>query len=298
MTRLTRRRFLTISAACAAAPALADTSAQWRGIALGAPASLRLEGLSETEAAPIFAAVERELDRLEEIFSLYRTTSQISRLNQTGVLTTPAPEMLNLLSLCTALHDASGGAFDPTVQPLWLALATGATRSEVDRARESIGWGQVSIGTDAIRLPRPGLSAITLNGIAQGAVTDRIADLLRSYGLRDVLVDMGEITALGRRGADAPWRVGLVGPDGTVAKRIRLQDRAVATSAPGGTLLQGDQGHILSPQGNNTACQAVSVSAPLAALADGLSTALCLTPETELTRVMSRFPEARVEMRI
>ena len=54
MTVLTRRRFLAISAACAALPACAGTFAQWRGIALGAPASLRLEGKTDAQAAPVF----------------------------------------------------------------------------------------------------------------------------------------------------------------------------------------------------------------------------------------------------
>lgn len=296
MTQLSRRRFLAISAACAAVPASAASSAaHWSGIALGAPASLRLEGLSDAQAAPIFAAVEAELNRLEEIFSLYRPTSQISHLNRTGLLQAPAPELLNLLSLCSAIHDASGGAFDPTVQPLWQALATGA---DVDRARRLIGWNRVYVGTDAIRLPDPGRSAITLNGIAQGAITDRIADLLRSYGLRDVLVDMGEVAALGQRATRDPWRIGLAGPDGSVIRRIRLQDRAVATSAPGGTMLRGEQGHILGPQGQRPTHQAISVSAPQAATADGLSTALCLIPEAEIPAVLARFGQARIEMMI
>ncbi|MEX0308386.1 MAG: FAD:protein FMN transferase [Ruegeria sp.] len=299
MTLLSRRRFLTISAACAALPAgTASAAAQWSGIALGAPASLRLEGLSNAEAAPIFAAVEAELNRLEDIFSLYRPTSQISRLNQSGILTAPAPELLNVLSLCSALHDASGGAFDPTVQPLWLALAKGASQNDIGRARQLVGWKEVSIGTDAIRLPHPGLSAITLNGIAQGAITDRIAALLRSFDLYNVLVDMGEVAALGRRNTGELWRIGLAGPDGTVAKQIMVQDRAIATSAPGGTKLRGNPGHILNPQGHSITHKAVSISAPQAVLADGLSTTLCLTPGNEVSTIVSQFPGAQVEMLI
>ncbi|SDX25902.1 thiamine biosynthesis lipoprotein [Ruegeria halocynthiae] len=299
MTLLTRRRFLTISAACAAVSArAAPASAQWAGIALGAPASLRLEGLSPTEAAPIFAAVEAELNRLEDVFSLYRPESEISRLNQTGILTSPDPELLNVLSLCSALHTASDGAFDPTVQPLWLALANGASQAEIDRVRHLIGWDEVSVDIDAIRLPHRGRSAITLNGIAQGAITDRIAALLRSFDLQDVLVDMGEIAALGRRNSGELWRIGLSGPDGTIAKRIRVQDRAVATSAPAGTILRGNQGHILNPQGKNPTHKAASVSAPQAALADGLSTALCLMPVSDATTMVSRFPGSQIEMLI
>lgn len=203
-----------------------------------------------------------------------------------------------MLSLCSALHDASGGAFDPTVQPLWLALANDASQAEIERARQAIGWNEVSVGTDAIRLPHPGRSAITLNGVAQGAITDRIAALLRSFDLRDVLVDMGEVAALGRRSTGELWRVGLAGSDGTVVKRIRVQDRAIATSAPEGTRLRGDQGHILSPQGHAPTYQAVSISAPQAALADGLSTALCLTPAGAIDKIISRFRNAQIEMLI
>ncbi len=298
MTLLTRRRFLAISAACAAVPAAAGNVAQWRGIALGAPASLRLEGSTDAQAAPIFAAVEAELNRLENIFSLYRTHSQISQLNRIGHLVTPAPELLEVLSLCSTLHDASGGVFDPTIQPMWLALASGAAGSQVERARQTIGWDKIHVSAGEIRLPHPGRSAITLNGIAQGAITDRISALMRSFDLRDVLVDMGEVAALGQRSNGEPWRVGLAKSDGAVAKRITLQDRAVATSAPEGTMLQGDQGHILNPKGLGAPYQAVSISASQAALADGLSTALCLTPRAKANALISRFPGARIEMSI
>ena len=208
MTRLSRRRFLSISAACAALPASAATAptARWRGTALGAAASLRLEGLTDAQAASIINAVEAEVTRLENIFSLYRPDSELSRLNRDGHLSAPAPELLSVLGLCTALHDASEGAFDPSIQPMWYALATGATTSEVQMARDAIGWHRVSIGTSAIRLPQPGVSALTLNGIAQGAITDRISTLLRSFDLRDVLVDMGEIAAMGQRADGQRWR--------------------------------------------------------------------------------------------
>ncbi len=299
MTSLSRRRFLTISAACAALPTVARAApvAQWHGTALGAPASLQLVGLNDRQAAPIIAALEAELDRLENIFSLYRPESQLIRLNRDGVLPTPAPELLQVLALCAALHDATGGAFDPTVQPLWMALATGAPEAEVERARALVGWQGVSASAEVIRLPHPGRSALTLNGIAQGAVTDRIAALLRAQGLTDVLVDMGEIAAIGGRADGSDWRVGLAGPEG-VTGHIQLRDRAVATSAPEATLLAGSYGHILGPQGQPVRHRAVSVSAPDAALADGLSTALCLLPADRIAPTLQRFPEARLEMLI
>ncbi|MGI9370473.1 MAG: FAD:protein FMN transferase [Ruegeria sp.] len=300
MTSFSRRRFLTISAACTLLPSGASATpvARWRGAALGAEASLRLEGMGQTQAAPVIAAVEAEVRRLENIFSLYRPNSDLSRLNRDGVLPNPAPELLDVLSLSGALNDATKGAFDPTIQPLWMAIATNAASAAIVRAQAAVGWKKVNIGADQIRLSEPGVSGITLNGIAQGAITDRVASLLKERGLRDVLVDLGEIAAIGQRGDGSEWRVGLTTSDGGIQQRITLRDRAVATSAPTGTMLNAKQGHILNPTGGSHENLAVSVSAPSAAVADGLSTALCLIEPERMAPVLARFPQTKLEMLI
>ncbi len=296
MTVLTRRRFLTISAACAAMPATAGTVAHWRGSALGAPASLRLEGMTNTDAAPIFAAVEAELDRLEAIFSLYRPESELNRLNASGLLRHPSSELLALLSLCAVLNDVSEGAFDPTIQPLWSALANGSGELELQTAHEAVGWQKVIVKRNEIQLPVPGIAAITLNGIAQGEITDRIAKLLRSFGLQNVLVNMGEIAGLGNRIDGAAWQVGLAGPNDVVLTSIELHNRAVATSVPGAMHLKDRAGHIFDPRSLLVFHDAVSVSAPTAAMADGLSTTLCMIPAEQIDLVLSRFPDASLEI--
>lgn len=297
MTVFTRRRFLSISAASAAMPALAATTpvATWRGRAMGAVVSMKLAGLSSEAAAPVFQAVEKELSRLENIFSLYRTQSQINRLNREGTLEAPAPELLQVLSLSDRLHAASNGAFDPTVQVLWMALAQGQTGSDLDRARSLVGWQGIHFDTTAVRLRESG-QALTLNGIAQGFITDRIAALLKAEGLRDVLLDMGEIAALGHA-ADGAWKVGIASPEGTVVQRLQMKDRALATSAPMGTPLSG-AGHILGPMGQKPKHELISVSASQAAVADGLSTALCLMETDAGQRLVSKFPDARIEVAI
>lgn len=297
MTALSRRRFLIISAACAATPAMASDT-HWRGTALGAAASLRLVGLTDAEAAPIIAAVEGEVTRLEDIFSLYRPQSQLSRLNRDGVLTAPAPELLKVLSLSSALHQASGGAFDPSIQPLWSALATRAGPGDLATARAAVGWERVSFDAASVRLPVPGQSALTLNGIAQGAITDRIAALLRGFGLRDVLVDMGEVAAMGTRGDGAPWKVGLAAPDQRVLKRVALRDRAVATSSSLGTRLGRGFGHIITLDGPANRDRTVSVSTPDAVVADGLSTAICAASDSQAAEIARHFPQARVELNV
>lgn len=307
MKLLTRRRFIAITAAVGLSGPAAGAAAttRWRGVALGARAEMHIAGLSEAKAAPVIDAVVSEISRLEEIFSLYRPNSAICRLNRDGRLAAPPAELLQLCSLASALHRASRGAFDPTIQPLWTylahAVATGAAPSlaEIDRTRSLVDWGAVHFDPERIAFARPGM-AITLNGVAQGFITDGIAARLRRFGLTDVLIDIGEIRAWGQAPNGGPWRVGITGPEGgELADRITLTDRALATSAPLGTIMDdaGEFGHILDPATGQTASQAsrVSVSAPLAAVADGLSTALCAMDPSRGAAAVAEFAGARIE---
>ncbi len=304
----TRRRFLSISAATMALTGQAFAKppvARWQGRALGAPASLQLVGLEAWDAAPLFAALQKEILRLERIFSLYRADSALSRLNRAGQLRAPPPDLLALLGTCGHLNAASEGAFDPTIQPVFVQQAIAAEEGRAlsdanfSAAIASVGWDGVRFDAQSVTLLRPG-AALTLNGIAQGYITDRIADLLRGEGYGDVMVDMGEIAARGTRADGGRWRAGIADPQGVLLKRLTLTDRALATSAPKGTVLDaaGRVGHIFDPQTGQEAgaCAITSVSSPGATLADGLSTALCVLPRARHRAFVARFPEARIEL--
>lgn len=294
---LSRRRFLVICAACAAFPAGAAPLHQWRGTAMGAAASIHL---AHPEAEAISARAMAEISRLEDILSLHRAGSALARLNRDGVLDAPPFELLEVLSLAGRVHAASGGLFDPTIQPLWQLYATAYAAglrpgaAEIAAARARTGWSGVAYDSAAVRLA-PG-RALTLNGIAQGYVADRVADLLRAEGLRDILINTGEHVAIGGAPTGGPWPVTLAG-----GGQIGLADRALATSAPLGTCFDqaGLVGHILNPATGlptPAAWRSISISARSAALADALSTAACLMPvRAGIARLVARFPSARIE---
>jgi FAD:protein FMN transferase len=115
---ITRRRLITISAAFALLPAVTRAAPQalkfWTGQALGARASIRID---HPDAEAVVSRVLAEINRLEGILSLYRTDSALARLNRQGFLTEPPFELLECLSIAGAVNHASGGRFDPTVQP-------------------------------------------------------------------------------------------------------------------------------------------------------------------------------------
>lgn len=305
--KITRRRFVEIAAAAALLPSTATAAMpayRWRGFALGAVASMTLVGVDEARGAEIASRIEAEIERLEKIFSLYRPDSSIRMLNRQGVLETPPADLLTLLSICSSLHERTAGAFDPTVQPLWAlharAAAEGraASPGEIAAILHSIGWESVAFDERRIAFSRPDM-AITLNGIAQGYITDRIADRLRAEGLTDVLVHLGETRALGHRPDGGAWRASITDPAGNVLREVALAGRSLATSAPSGTMIdrQRQVGHILDPVTGMAATRwrLASVSAPHAAIADGLSTAFCMMAKGDIDRAVDRSDGVTIE---
>lgn len=288
-----RRRFLTISAGLLLAgtlPAAAQPYAQWQGQALGARATITLG----RDDPALMAAIRAEIARLEGVFSLYLPDSALVRLNRDGRLVAPPPELVDCLALAGRVHEATGGLFDPTVQPLWRAYAAaGGAPDPAHLAALPTGWDGVSAGPAEINL-RPGM-ALTLNGIAQGYIADKVAALIRARGYDNVMVDTGELQAVGRAPDGAPWPVTLQGGGHT-----QLADRALASSSPTGTrFAPGGPGHILDPLTRRPAPAhwgLVSVSARSAAVADALSTAFCLVREpAKMQAACERFRDTRVE---
>ncbi len=214
---LTRRRLIAISAAMAASSwagiaQARSTTRLWTGQALGARASIRLD---HPQAEAIAARVVAEIDRLEDILPLYRANRALRRLNRNGRLDSPPFELLECLSAAGAVHAASGGRFDPTVQPLWRLWAEAAavgkkpTDAAIERARLHVGWEKVTVSPAAIVM-KPGMS-LTLNGIGQGYVTDRVAALLEAEGLTAAIGlccwrrARGWVCASGRLRPLPPW---------------------------------------------------------------------------------------------
>lgn len=315
--QITRRRALQITGAVGAAALLEGSAAlaampeavTWRGITLGAPATIRLYGGDRRTAEATLAAVRSEIRRLEPVFSLYRQDSAITQLNKTGRLTAPPPELVELLSTATGIAKATDGAFDVSMQPLWRLYADHFTRhpdsesgpsdAEVAEALARVGHHAITIRRDEIVLTRPGM-ALSLNGIAQGYITDRAAALIRRAGFTDVLVDLGETRALGSHPSGRPWHIGIRAPLGgeDISRKIPVVDRAVATSAPQGTTFEnsGRFHHLLDPRSGRCVAgyRTLTVTAPTATIADGYSTAFSIMRFPDVERVARRQAGLRV----
>lgn len=313
---LTRRRAIRIIAAAAGLPlmigAVRATAPHakmfnWQGEVLGALSEVTLWHTDAALARRSLLTMRAEIARYERIFSLADPTSEISRLNASGALARPAPELLGLVEEGRRFSTLSDGAFDISVQPLWrLYEAHFWTHAEVqldllararDVAHALVDFRRIDAGPARIGFPRAGMG-ITLNSLAQGYITDAIADMLRNDGFESAMVDLGEYHAIGKHPDGRPWRVGISnGPIDAPERSVELADMALAVSGGYGTTFEptGRFHHIFDPHtGASANCLIdAAVIGPSATMANGLATALCVAGADRAPALLAAFPGTR-----
>jgi FAD:protein FMN transferase len=136
-------------------------------------------------------AVERELIRIEEVFSTYLTGSEISALAAGEVTVSQcSPEVRRVVGLCTRAERLTGGYF-------------------------SASWG----------------GGIDPTGLVKGWAVRRAADLLSAAGSTSHVVNGGgDVLAVADPRSDLPWKVGVSGEVGCVVAVVPAHHLAVATS--------------------------------------------------------------------
>lgn len=235
------------------------------------------------------------VDQLEDQLTVYRSHSEVSRLNDAAFDEPVLVErrLFALLELAVRLYGETDGAVDITAGPLvkvwgfYRRAGRVPTNDELQAALERTGARHLQLDPAAqtVRFLRPGLE-INLGAIGKGYALDRCAELLAEEGIENYMLHGGtsSILARGSRAGspvDSPgWTVALrhpLRPDQKLAE-IRLRDRALGTSGSGQQFFfhQGRRyGHILDPRTGRPAEAVLSatVTAPTAAEADALATA-------------------------
>lgn len=247
------------------------------------------------------AAVEAldVVTQLDEQLSVYRETSEVSRLNRAaGERPVPVERRLfELLELAARLHQLTGGAFDITAGPLIKAWGfyrrQGRVPDESERAaaRACVGMEHVELAERTVQFLKPGME-LNLGSIGKGYALDRAAEKLDGAGVADYLIHGGQSSILvrGSRAAgtgERGWRVAIRHPTrpGQPLGEVLLRDRALATSGSGTQYFHHGgrrYGHLLDPRTGQPAEGVLSstVIAPTATEADALSTAFyILGPE-------------------
>jgi thiamine biosynthesis lipoprotein len=263
----------------------------WEGQALGAPGQVKLFGLSKPRAEILFQDMQEELVRLGSVFSLYDPGSEISRLNANGRIESPSTDLVSLIETSKTISDITKGVFDISVQPLWVLaqqqLQSGTPFDPDDsawlRARSLVDYRNIHTSQEAVWFSKPDM-AITLNGIAQGYISEKIATMLQPDASSG-LVNLGEFQAFG----DQSFDIGIQNPANVLelVASLPLQNAGLATSSADGGVFGQALSHIFAPHapGQAPAFRSASVVHASASIADGLSTAFTLIQEADIRNI-------------
>lgn len=265
--------------------------------ALGGPGEIQLAAPDEATAQAWLKAALDEIDRIELKYSRYRDGSLISQINAAAGLSfiDCDAETMGLLDVAQALFEQSGGRFDLTSGVWRRAWNFSDPRAALPSAAQLaslaplVGWGLVERCGQQVRLPRTGME-LDLGGIGKEYAVDRCAVVLMALGARHGLVNLaGDLRAIGAKPDGRAWQVGIQHPErpDTVMAEIPLSEGALATSGDYQRGLWRDgrrYSHLLNAATGWPVSywRSVSVRAPSAVLAGGLSTSAMLMEEDGL----------------
>ncbi len=190
---------------------------------------LNLRGVRERPQA-LQTAVDSLLKEIDFTLSGYNKASLLSRLNA-GDTIRPNAMLCEVYRRSYEFYRRSGGAFDAACGPLFDIwgfgfttdslpspdrIAGAAARSGMGRLRPTMEEALSPQGTLCARdllLDAGGESPVlNFNAIAQGFSCDVVASWLHALGVRDMLVDIGEIYCEGRNPSGRPWSIGIDRP--------------------------------------------------------------------------------------
>ena len=211
----------------------------WNGIFFGNPTEMIIISESKDKVVKLIDRILIELNRLEKIFYLQRSDSQINELNRNKILYSPDPDLVNAIRLSEKFYSISKGIFDITVQPLWNAFI-----KETKPNLLGIGFQNIEYSNKMILLSNKN-TEITLNAIAQGIITDRINDIILNTGINNCLINFGEGKGNGINFNNKKWKVTMNDSE------YEIQNKGFSYTDPKSTLLPNGKNHF-APKRNST----------------------------------------------
>ena len=279
--------------------------------AMGTEFTLYIDTPDEAQARACFQSAFEEVDRVEQTFSRFRPSSEISRLNREagdGPMVTD-PEVFALLAAARDVSRKTGGVFDITVGRLTRVWGFPDREPHIPEARalkeaeEASGWQYLELDPAwrTVEFLRPGME-LDLGAMAKGYAVDRALSVLRAAGVRGVM-DAGA-SSMAATDADfgKNWKVGIANPGDSSAQlcEVFLGGRALSTSGVKEQSFEQDgriYSHLIDPtiQGppsidpERQVVQA-TVLAPASTLSDALSTAMFLLGHEKGSAALAEFP--------
>ncbi len=229
-----------------------------------------------------------EIQRLDNLLSIGKEDSEISKLNKSGCAAV-SDDTAVMVTKALDLYKSTGGAFDITVLPLmelW-GFTTQEyyvpTEDEIQSTLQRVGADKLTWDESTKTLTLGDKQEIDLGGIAKGFTSSRIMEIFKKDGVTCGMVSLGgNVHLLGTKQDGSAWRVGIQDPNNTddMLGVLQANDCAVITSGAYERNFEKDgvtYHHIIDPatgKPSNSGLTSVTIVSKDGTLADGLSTSL------------------------
>lgn len=229
-----------------------------------------------------------EIQRLDNLLSIGKEDSEISKLNKSGSAAL-SDDTAVMVTKALDLYKSTGGAFDITVLPLmelWGFTTQDyyvPTEDEIQSTLQRVGADKLTWDESTKTLTLGDKQEIDLGGIAKGFTSSRIMEIFKKDGVTCGMVSLGgNVHLLGTKQDGSAWRVGIQDPDNTddMLGVLEASDCAVITSGAYERNFEKDgvtYHHIIDPatgKPSNSGLTSVTIVSKDGTLADGLSTSL------------------------
>ena len=266
---------------------------------------------NKEESLPLWKSkVDNRLREVNKKLSMYDSKSELSLFNrhEVGKSLHISSDFSNILVTGKKLYRLTDGSWDGTVKPL-VDLWGFGTKKALDRipdldkitlALSKIGFNHIDITVPHTICKKKALT-LDLGSIAKGYGVDAIAALFASYGIHDVLVEIGgELVASGKNKKGEYWSIGISRPDKLYAsqalyKIVRLENLAIATSGNYRNFFEAEGktfSHIIDPKTGfpvDNGIVSASVISKDCTFADGLATALMVMDVQKGIKLVNRL---------
>jgi thiamine biosynthesis lipoprotein len=248
---------------------------------------VNIQVISDQPREIIDGGVTRALqwfDTVERICTRFDPSSEVMQLlGQVGKPVKVSTLLFEVVAFGMDLAEQTDGAFDPTIGASMEQLGfntnykTGeAIHTQVDARAATFRDVKLDRRARTVLLRRPLI--LDVNAICKGLAIDLAAQELREFD--DFSVEAGgDLLVRGHNAAGEPWHIGIQHPRaaGLLSETLDITDAAVCTSGDYERRAGPDQsaGHILDARTGRSVddLASVTVVAPTAMAADGLSTA-------------------------
>ena len=254
--------------------------------------------------------IKEALDEIDSVLSPFNDSSIISKINTNETVQTNKM-FTDVFSLAYSISEETNGSFDATVAPLVNAWGFGfknsnsVTNVQIDSIMNFVGYKKIMLKNNGrIEKTNPNVM-LDFGAIAKGYACDVIAKLLKSYDIRNFMVEIGgEIVAFGVNPDKKDWHIGIASPienndsiDNTYQAVLSLKDASMATSGNYRNFYIKDgkkYAHTIDPHTGHPVQHSLlsaTVIAPSCAIADAYATAFMVMGIEKAKTILSKHKE-------